>query len=372
MKQLILLLFGVLCFSCHHTMKNDKVVDMQVIDGFPSTLDLEQMVDSVSFIPLDDSNSESLFKDIDKTLYVGGRFYILDYMGTSSVFVFDESGSFLFKVGNVGQGPGEYYKVTDFDVNNGRIYLLDSKKRKILSYDLDGKYMKDYKYLGKIEGVNDLIVTNEGDFLLGMDVELNSREQVLLVDSNFTIKNRVLDFTDETTRSQLKVGCFRRCGDEIVYHYPISNKFYIFDSKGKILKDLDLLLGEEIDKDIRKDFWKVSVEREKQNLSYFYKTPFICNDFLVTEAFYRSKNAIVCADLDAREFFLKEYSVDAPFSLADFNFPLYMDDEKVVCRMSGGVYNRLDEDSKSMMKGPEVDCLNNGGVVFVVYHLNRN
>ena len=61
-------------------MKNDKVVDMQVIDGFPSTLDLEQMVDSVSFIPLDDSNSESLFKDIDKTLYVGGRFYILDYI----------------------------------------------------------------------------------------------------------------------------------------------------------------------------------------------------------------------------------------------------------------------------------------------------
>lgn len=369
MKQLILLLFGVLCFSCHHTVKNDKIVDMQVIDGFRSTLDLKKRVDSVSFIPLDDSNSESLFKDIDKLLYVGGRFYILDYMGTSSVFVFDESGSFLFKVGNVGQGPGEYYKVTDFDVNNGCIYLLDSKKRKILSYGLDGEYLKDYNYLDKIAGVNDLIVTDECDFLLGMDIELNSEEQVLLVDSNFRVKNKVLGFTDETTRGQLKVGCFRRCGDEIVYHYPISNKFYIFDSKGEILKDYDLLLGEEIDEEIRKDFLKVSVERDGLNLSYFYKTPFICNDFLVTEAFYRSKNAIVCADLDSEEFFLKEYSADAPFSLADFNFPLYMDDEKVVCRMSGGIYNRLDEDSKSMMKGPEVDCLNEGGVVLVIYHL---
>lgn len=369
MKQALFLLLSFLFFSCHHAEKNKNEVDCQVIDSFSSTLCLEERVDSVTFIPLTDDNPDALFKDIDKVLYADGRFYVLDYMGTSSVFVFDDKGDFLFKVGNVGQGPGEYSKVTDFDVNNGCIYLLDSRKRIILSYDLSGKYLKHYSYLGKLEGVNDLIVTDEGNFLLGMDVELNEKEQVVLVDSNFTLKETILNFTDETTRSQLRIGCFRRCGDDIVYHYPVSDAVYIFDLNGRVVKNYNLRLGDEIAVDIRKDYWKISTERESMNLSYFYKTPFIVDDFLVTEAFYRSKNSRVCADLDAELCFLKEYSLDAPFSLNDFNFPLYMNKQLLVCRLGGSVYNRLDEKSKSMIDLKYVDFLDEGGILLVVYHL---
>ena len=97
-------------------------------------LNLRDKIDSISFKVLDDSNPDALFKGIDKMLYIDGRFYILDCMGTSSVLVFDDNGNFLFKVGDFGQGPGEYNSITDFDVNNGYIYILDSKKRMIFSF----------------------------------------------------------------------------------------------------------------------------------------------------------------------------------------------------------------------------------------------
>ena len=185
MKFCVFLLTVFLLFSCDFSeKKNENVWNMSLS---PSTLALNERIDSISFVVLDDSNSEALFKEIDKMLYVNERFYILDYMGTSSVLVFDNKGTFLFKVGNVGQGPGEYTRVTDFDVNNDCIYLLDSRKRMIFSYDLNGKFIKHYSYSTKVAGVNDLIVTDEGDFLLGLDVEINSKEQVILTDTNFVV-----------------------------------------------------------------------------------------------------------------------------------------------------------------------------------------
>ena len=372
MKNIILILCVISLFSCDYARQEAKESVVWNMSDSPSILSLKEKIKSISFIALDDGNPDALFKGIDKVLYADGRFYILDYMGTSSVFVFDEKGKFLFKVGDVGQGPGEYYKVTDFDVNNGCIYLLDSKRRSILSYDLDGRFLKQYGYLGKIEGVNDLIVTNDGNFLLGMDVEMNPKEQVLLVDSNFTIKETVLEFSEETTRNQLKIGCFRRCGKEIVYHYPVSDVFYMFDSEGHICETYNMLLSERMPLDVSKDYRNIAKERRSgKKLSYFNGTPLICNDLLVSTAFYNSNKAMVCADLDKRVYILKEYgSSSLSFSLSDFNFPVYLSEKQVVCQLDGNLYNYLDEDSKSIISQEHIDFLNDGGILLVVYQLN--
>lgn len=372
MKNLFFTFCVIFLSSCYNAGQETKDGNVWNMSDSPSTLNLKEKIKSVSFIALDDSNPDALFKGMDKMLYADGRFYILDYMGTSSVLVFDEAGKFLFKVGQVGAGPGEYSKVTDFDVNNGCIYLLDSQRRNILSYDLAGRFLKQYSYLGKVEGVNDLIVTDDGNFLLGMDVEMNSKDQVLLVDSNFTIKEKVLEFSEETTRNQLKIGCFRRCGKEIVYHYPVSDVFYMFDSKGRICSTYKMLLSEQMPIEVSKDYKNIAKERRAgKKLSYFNGTPFICNDFLVSTAFYNSNKAMVCADLDERVYALKEYNPSSiSFSLSDFNFPVYLSERQVVCQLEGGLYNFLDEDSKSKISKEHIDFLNDGGILLVVYQLN--
>lgn len=360
------ILFLVSC-SSSNDKDNENVWNMSVSK---TELDLKEKIDSISFIALDDSNPDALFKGIDKMLYVDGRFYILDYMGTSSVIVFDDKGHFLFKVGSVGQGPGEYARVTDFDVNNGRIYLLDSKKRMIFSYNLEGDFLEYYSYLDKIVGINDLIVTDEGNFLLGMDVELNSKEQVILTDTNFVVKEKILYFDENVTRNHLNIGNFRRCGKEIVYYHPVSDIFYMFDSKGKIVGSHNILLDDELPVDIRGNYERIIEEREGMNLSYFYKTPFICDNFFVTEAIYRSKNAIVCADLNKKTCFKEEYSISDSLSFLDLKFPVYLDEDKVVCWFNGALYEYLNEESKLMLDERSKTIFKNDGFMLVVYHMD--
>lgn len=371
MKNYLMILCVLFFSSCYGVGQDKKESEVWEMSKSAPSLNLKEKVKSVSFVALDDSNPDALFKGMNKVLHVDGRFYILDYMGTSTVFVFDEKGTFLFKVGNIGQGPGEYYKVTDFDVNNDCIYLLDSGKRMILAYDLNGKYLKKYSYLGKLEGVNDIIVTDEGNFLLGFDVEMNPKEQVILTDTNFEIKERILEFTEETTRNHLKIGSFRRCGKEIVYHYPVSDVFYMFDSKGNISNVYNLLISEKLPMDVRKDYKNISKGRKSgSKYSYFNETPFICNGFLVSTAFYKSNKAMICADLNKSLYALNEYSTSSlSLSLSDFNFPVYLSENMVVCQMDGNLYNFLDKESKAMLNQTNVDFLEGGGTLLVIYHL---
>lgn len=373
MKCLVFILCAVLLTACNNSVQKEKYGERWNMSDSPSTMILKEKIDSISFIALDDNNSDALFKGIDKVLYVDGRYYVLDYMGTSSVFVFDKKGGFLFKVGNMGEGVGEYSKVSDFDVNNGHIYLLDSGKRTIFAYDMDGKFIKNYSYLGKIEGVNDLIVTDDGAFLLGMDVELNSKDQVILTDTDFSTPKSILSFDEETTRNHLNVGCFRRCGSEIVYYHPISDTFYVFDLNGKIDKTYHLLLADEVPVDVRKDYKNISKgRREGRKYSYFNATPLICNDLLVATAFYNSNKAVIVADLDKKEYALKEYNPgNMSFSLYEFNFPVYLDENKVICQLDGRLYDFLDKEFQSLLSEDQTNYLKRGGVLFVVYHLKH-
>ena len=366
MKFCVFLLTVFLLFSCDFSeKKNENVWNMSLS---PSTLALNERIDSISFVVLDDSNSEALFKEIDKMLYVNERFYILDCMGTSSVLVFDNKGTFLFKVGNVGQGPGEYTRVTDFDVNNDCIYLLDSRKRMIFSYDLNGKFIKHYSYSTKVAGVNDLIVTDEGDFLLGLDVEINSKEQVVLTDTNFVVKKNIFYFDENATRNHLNIGNFRRCGNDVVYYHPVSDIFYRFDRKGNIVESCNLLLDDNMPLEVKRDYIKIMDKRMSMNLSYFYKTPFVCGDFFVAEGIYQSENGVVCADLTERTWCWKEYKIEDHLSFLELKFPKYINENRIITSFSGALYEYLDEESQFMLDDRGT-ILDKEGFMFVVYHL---
>lgn len=370
MRKICMLIAIALLTACNGI--NNEVKNLLSLEEGAQSLDLRLKIEDISFIPLADDNPDALFKGVNKCLFKDGRFYILDYMGTSSLTVFNEDGSFLFKIGQIGNGPGEYYEATDFDVSGDLIYLLDSKGRKINSYGLDGKFIKSYNYNGKMLGVNGLIVTADKKFLLGMDIELNSSEQVLLTDSSFTEKETILEFNDETTRKHLNVGCFRRCGSEIIYHYPVSDEIYSFDSLGKIEKVYRLTLDKNLSKEIKRDYEAlVKARRNGEILSYFNETPLINNNFLVTTAFYKSDKAMICWNIEDNEFALKRYAKDSmAISLYDFNFPIYLSENRVVCLLDPMMSDLLDEESRRIMGDNNLSLLSDGVCFLVMYKLN--
>ena len=344
------------------------------INTFSKDLIMNSYVDTVSFILLDDSKEESLLKDINKCIIKNNRIYILDFFGTELVKVFDLSGKFLFMVGAKGGGPGEFFRTFDFDVNDNGVFLLDVRNRKIIEYDLNGLFREEYNYNDKLSGINSFIVTNQSNFLLSMSQDAYPEAKVLLVDKKFNIIQKVLAFNKTETKELLRIGSFRRCGENIVYHYPISDDIYLFEQSGEISAKYTLSLNEKpIDDDIKSNYRKVVSERSSGQFNYFHEVPFFNGTMLLTTMFYGSNKALFCLDMKEHKYAIESYEgileLFTKLSIKNFNFPVYIDENRVICALNQLVYDRMKE--KDAVDESSLKSLSEGATMLIVYHLKQ-
>lgn len=89
--------------------------------------------DSIVFVPLE-TNDQSLISSINKILYRDGVYYIFDKT-QAMIFLFNANGSFITKIHNIGNGPGEYADISDFDLDADlNVYVSSILGRKIIKY----------------------------------------------------------------------------------------------------------------------------------------------------------------------------------------------------------------------------------------------
>lgn len=112
------------------------------IDFKSSKVSSTQFFLSIEYIPLE-TNSESVFGEIDELLVTNDHYIILDKK-THGIFVFDKSGKFVNKINRKGEGPEEYRipKSIAYNPYNGAIEVLDNTRYIIQRYDLaNGDYI---------------------------------------------------------------------------------------------------------------------------------------------------------------------------------------------------------------------------------------
>lgn len=90
---------------------------------------------------------DCIISEISSLEMYKNKLYVLDNR-LDEMFVFDKDGSFLCKIGSVGEGPGEYLEITDFTINkeDDIICLLDSYSGRIYKYDI-----KTLDFLGYLD-----------------------------------------------------------------------------------------------------------------------------------------------------------------------------------------------------------------------------
>ena len=92
-----------------------------------------------------------------------------DYLIVTSrsiAYLFHRNGQFIRKIGNIGQGPGEYAGVYDIvlDVKNKEILISDTYQ--LLYYDLEGNYLRNKKMRVLSLGISDSILWSGGEIAL--------------------------------------------------------------------------------------------------------------------------------------------------------------------------------------------------------------
>lgn len=132
----------------------------------------EAAFQTFSYVKLETS-PESLLPDVAKVLVHKDRIYVLSMMD-SRVFVFSSDGKYVNSL-KKGQGPGEVLFVSDMDIRQDELYVLD-RYRSIRKYDLDGHFIGDVssfdaprfsmKYVGDDLLLFDPYIDKTSDFLL--------------------------------------------------------------------------------------------------------------------------------------------------------------------------------------------------------------
>jgi len=126
---------------------NDGIITVDVRKSYTAKkeLILQDFMD-VEYIKLE-TNDEFVNQGFVRT--IGNKFILVtNNTGDGDIFVYDRTGKALRKINRRGQGGEEYtniYTIT-LDEDNGEMFVSDNMTRKILVYDLYGKFKRSFKH----------------------------------------------------------------------------------------------------------------------------------------------------------------------------------------------------------------------------------
>jgi hypothetical protein len=170
--KFIIAIFLLLFCSCKE--QNDSSIDYGVplnIISFHFEKDKKEcdslfnLIDSIEVIKLQ-TNKDYLIGSISKILCDEDYLYILDERKSMALFKYTKSGDFVIKISNIGKGPGEFTRPTDFFLLYDKIVLLDGFSGKIMFFSKTGDFLNEFstktmaERFGKID-TNHFCMLNE-------------------------------------------------------------------------------------------------------------------------------------------------------------------------------------------------------------------
>ena len=212
-KIFIILVEMLLLFSCVSNVGNnsinlDELQNVSILD----------FIDSINVVQLE-TNDQCLISTINKVIIFNDCFYVLD-IRQQSVFCFNSSGKFLFKIFQKGQGPEEYVYLNDLNIDPyNDVLLLLEPFGNLLSYDLNGQYLSKTSLPKEIVAYNEVFPINKDTLLFisanKYSVIYYSRKEKKIIAKKYENDRQLLPFN-----SIRKTYVYN---DSVYYFPPLSN-----------------------------------------------------------------------------------------------------------------------------------------------------
>lgn len=231
MKKLFIytILISIFTVSCQTPVENESeniLVEESNVTFYKGDY-MSDIVESFDIIPLE-TNDSSLI-GMPHVIKKRNHRYFLKFQDKLSVF--DEQGKFIMNVGNIGQGPGEYPMISNFDADNENIYIL-SNKGKILFYNINNGAFEKEINIAYDNFTYGFIKSIDNGFLLASAFVTENRDGLIYIDMEGNVKATAMPLhLGNTPKGNIhwlkwKEDCF-------IYHLSVSNDLYCFNATTK-------------------------------------------------------------------------------------------------------------------------------------------
>jgi hypothetical protein len=224
--QIILggVLFFLSCSENNKTRINKDKVSIGIDVTKATSFDINSVADLVKYVPLE-TNNESLIGSINKLYIVNDSILVFDRK-TKNIFLFNQNGKFVRKIGKKGNGPSEYIEFNDiyYDFDTNKLYAFERFQNKMFVYFLDGNLNE---IINSHFSFNSFIKTHKGFWIYSCFNNNNPCKFNLIYtnDKLNTIKNGF--FPQKNFVNITNEPCFSEDKEHNKYfYYPSSNIIY--------------------------------------------------------------------------------------------------------------------------------------------------
>lgn len=285
-KVVLLIVSVLLLYSCKEDKSTKeitseaKVHEIKLTNSKILKTSFSNYIKDFSYLELK-TNSKTYISEISNVQVFKNDFYVLDRK-KSNLYVFDENGRFIRKIGQRGDGPGEYKDISDFVINTEKetISILSNFNIKIFEYDLQGKFIRDIAFSDFFPKHMNLL--NNNYYALYTDNSSDSFKDLAYVNLSGEIVKEDFPYPKDIFDMGFGfTGGISKIGNRFLYAQSSSPKIYEIDNKlnHKVVYNIDL--GTKAWKDENKfEIERFNRELGKLEMSYLNNSFFINNDLL--------------------------------------------------------------------------------------------
>lgn len=233
-KISILIIFYFTSFSCvnrenEEWSKPNTSIDIGIPkDIYKSEIPLSSLISEIQLIPLE-TNDSCLIGQINKIL-TDKNFYIVHDKDNNSIFMFDTTGNFMYRIGKVGDGPTEYTQAWDVSLDREKqeVSVLDLSGRKLIKYKYNGDYINSIRInflFTQHEYIDSIMVANTFRSYNKHMTSIFGYELVFAQDDQKVI-GKALPYNLDLKNSYNTLNPLRKFSDRVYYSDPFKNCIY--------------------------------------------------------------------------------------------------------------------------------------------------
>jgi hypothetical protein len=245
-KYIELCLVSAILAGCSNVQiqKNDTINLENCVEN-ASVIQASDIIDNIQYVALE-TTDKSLLGGFKKIIPTKDYFFIQDsYM----LYIFGRNGQFISRIGNKGQGQEEYVELSDFDIDDHNIYILDDVRSNILVYSYENKFLRSIR-LNSYD-ISNIVKTRDG-FIGYQDPLINKKQygksapDLILFDESGKEKS-ILHYRTINIKSMppfLHPPVLKKCKDKILYYPPFQDTiFAVAENETKIVPEFILNKG---------------------------------------------------------------------------------------------------------------------------------